>query len=238
MPVEYTVVLVEPEFEGNVGSVARAMKNFGFPKLMLVNPPELGGEARAMAMHGFDLIEEAEVVDSFAEVDERFDFLVGTSAVVAGDKNSLRVPLTPDQINPEVEGKVALIFGREKYGLHNEEIKQCDILLTIPAANEYPTLNLAQSVVVILYEISKTQHLDNLEGKKFEKANRQSKKVMRDYFNQLVDAVLYQNFERRIAKKTFQQLAGRSFISGKESYTLIGVFRKAAERLQKQKSVK
>ncbi|MEA1925224.1 MAG: RNA methyltransferase [Candidatus Altiarchaeota archaeon] len=233
----FSVVLVEPRYGGNVGSVARVMKNFGFQKLVLVNPPKLGGEARAKAMHAKDLLGKARVVDSFSDIEKDFDFLAGTTSETGKDKNHLRNPVFPEElVNAlDLNGEIALVFGREDYGLLNEELKACDLLVSIPASREYPTMNLAVSVAVILYEISR-QKTRNEYGKlkKFQKADRMEKNVLLDGFNDLVDCVHDQDFNRRLAKKTFKQVIGRAFISGREAFNLTGVFRKASERIKKR----
>ena len=231
--VEFFVVLVGPKYQGNIGSVARLMKNFGFTNLVLVNPPKLEGEARAMAMHGIDILKGAEVVKNFNKLKGKFDFLVATSAVIAGDSNAMRSPVTPDELGNslDLDGKVGILFGREDTGLSNDEIKECDMLVTIPASDEYPTLNLSQSVAIILYELSKASNRKGL--RKFRKAKKIEKDVILDKFNRLVDSVYREDFRRRVAKKTFRQLIGRAFISGLEATTLTGVFRKAFEKRKK-----
>jgi len=231
--VEFFVVLVKPKYQGNVGSVARLMKNFGFRELVLVKPPKLEGEARAMAMHGLDILKGAKVLKDFGELKDRFDFLVATSAVIAGDSNAMRSPVTPEELGNslDLDGKVGILFGREDTGLSNDEIKECDMLVTIPASDDYPTLNLSQSVAIILYEISKLSGRKRL--RKFRQAKKIEKDIMLKKFNALVDAVYREDFRRRVAKKTFKQLIGRAFISGLEATTLIGVFRKAFERKKK-----
>jgi len=231
--VEFFVVLVKPKYQGNIGSVARLMKNFGFRNLVLVKPPKLEGEARAMAMHGRDILKGAEVLKDFGELKDRFDFLVATSAVIAGDSNAMRSPVTPDELGNslDLDGKVGILFGREDTGLSNDEIKECDVLVTIPASNEYPTLNLSQSVAIILYEISRLS--DRKKLRKFRKAKKIEKDILLEKFNALVDSVYREDFRRRVAKKTFKQLTGRAFVSGLEATTLIGVFRRASERKKK-----
>ncbi|OYT53697.1 MAG: rRNA methyltransferase [Candidatus Altiarchaeales archaeon ex4484_2] len=220
----FSVVLVESKYEGNVGSVARVMKNFGFQQLVLVNPPKLGGEARARAMHAQDILKNARVVDSFRDMGKEFDFLAGTTSEAGADKNHLRNPVFPEELVNALdsEGEIALVFGREEYGLLNEELKACE-------------MNLAVSVAVILYEISRQRtRREYGKLKKFQKADRIEKNVLLDKYNNLVDCVHNQDFNRRLAKKTFKQVMGRAFISGREAFNLTGVFRKATERIKKR----
>jgi tRNA/rRNA methyltransferase len=232
----FSVVLVEPKYEGNVGSVARVMKNFGFSELILVNPPRLGKEARSMAMHGRDVLDNSRVFDGFKRLEEEFDFLIATTAVIASDKNPLRTPMPLQDLNNalEVEGRIGLVFGREDHGLYNEEIEACDLLVSIPTNPGYPTLNLSHSVAVILYELSRLGLEDKRKKmKKFRKADLVEKKILLEKFDFLVDSVHSREQDAKLAKKTFRQLIGRAFISGRESFTLIGLFRKTLKKMGK-----
>jgi tRNA/rRNA methyltransferase len=227
-------VLVEPKYGGNVGSVARVMKNFGFSRLVLVKPPELGSDARANAMHGINVLENAWTTGSLEEVQDKVDFLVATTAKPAGDGNTLRTPVMPWQLENalESEGKVGLVFGREDYGLLNSEIELCDLLVTIPANPEYQTLNIAQAVGVLLYELAKDSMALKLDKKKFRELDGDRKRVLLENIDGVVDVIYDREFENKLAKKTFRQLVGRAFISGREAQTLIGLLRHVREKLE------
>ncbi|ODS43069.1 MAG: hypothetical protein MSIBF_01525 [Candidatus Altiarchaeales archaeon IMC4] len=225
----FSVVLVEPRYQGNIGSVARVMKNFGFRNLVMINPPEVESEARAYAAHAQELLKGAVILKDFSQLKIRFDFLVATTAQVASDKNSLRTPVLPDDLKnaAALDGDVALIFGREDYGLYNEEIAACDLLVSIPADSQYPTLNLSQSVAILLYELSKPENSKRLRSmRKCRKANKIEKDVLLKNIDELVDKTYGQEFEGRLAKKTFRQIIGRAFISGREAFTLVGLFKR------------
>jgi tRNA/rRNA methyltransferase len=231
----FHVVLVEPRYDGNIGSVARVMKNFGFKNLALVNPPPIGAEGRKNSMHARDLMEGARIFKSFGEAAEAYDFLVGTSAKVAGDANTLRTPVYPEELAKALgsKGKVALVFGREDCGLHNGELDRCDMQVTIPARDEYPTLNLSHSVGIILYELSKLANKRGRGGKKLRPLSAVQKRYMLKFFDELVEAMYQWDFEQRLTKRTFRQIIGRAFISGRESKTMTGVFRTAKEKIGK-----
>ncbi len=231
---EFSVILVNPKYDGNIGSVARVMKNFGFNKLVLVKPPELGREARAKAMHARGIIENAERAESLKKLKDKFDFLVATSAISATDKNPWRTPILPENLETSLDkrGSVGLVFGREDRGLTNEEIECCDLLVTIPANPEYPTLNLAQAAGIVLYEISRMEMRHRRKGKKYKPLDLVEKKIMLEKFDAVVDKTHSGGFERKLLKKTFRQLVSRAFVSGREAHGLIGLFRKAAERIE------
>jgi TrmH family RNA methyltransferase len=234
---EFAVVLVEPKYEGNIGSAARVMNNFGFRELVLVKPPEIGREARKMAMHSHDILESAKIVNSLEDVKDDFDVIVGTSAVIATEKNVRRTPITPDQLGNSVnaKGKVAILFGREDYGLLNEEIDLCDLLVTIPANPEYPTLNLAQSVAVLLYELRKLSFKEKLlKKKKRYDLDGKEKDILLESYGALVDLVHTEDFRRRLAKKTFKEMLGRAFVSRAEATTLIGIFKRVRRKIKNE----
>ncbi len=234
----FHIVLVEPKYGGNIGSVARAMANFGFKNLAMVKPPKIGLEGRKSAMHARELMEGARVFKTFKDVVGAYDFLVGTTAKIAGDSNKLRTPVLVEELSKSLDtkGRIALVFGREDHGLLNEELELCDALITIPTHQGYPTLNLAQSVGVVLYELSKVENKKIYERrKKFRLLSKVEKDVLFRFYDDLVDEIYEMKFENGLAKRTFKTLVGRAFMSGREAKTLTGLFRKSAERLKRRK---
>ncbi|MEM8995224.1 MAG: TrmH family RNA methyltransferase [Acidobacteriota bacterium] len=154
-PQQITVVLVRPREEGNVGSVARAMANMGLGELILVEPAAaLGGIARGFGVGAWPVLDGARRAPSLADALADAELAVGTSSgrnrplkkhpVV--DARGLAGALSPAR-------RVALVFGPEDSGLRRDEIDQCDLLVRIPCAAEHPTLNLAQAVLLIAYEL-------------------------------------------------------------------------------------
>lgn len=156
--LELYFILVEPAVPGNVGSVARALKNMGFENLRLVNPcSHLAPEALMMAHGAHDILQNASVFHHFSEAVSDLDFLIGTTA----KKRRVRYNYHPPEALPEILlskksllQKVGIVFGREEHGLHNEELEKCDILTSIPMAVTYPSLNLAQSVMIYAWELA------------------------------------------------------------------------------------
>ncbi|MBN2263335.1 MAG: tRNA/rRNA methyltransferase [Prolixibacteraceae bacterium] len=154
----FKFLLIEPSTPGNVGAAARAIKTMGFDQLCLVNPCEyLSGEAQWLAHGSIDILEKAEVYPSFDAAIEGLDFVIGTTAKQRSVKEDY-LPL--NGIKKILENKcnsiekVGIIFGREDSGLRNEELKKCDLVSSIPLKTTYPSLNLAQSVMLYAYELS------------------------------------------------------------------------------------
>ncbi|NLB54473.1 MAG: RNA methyltransferase [Lentisphaerae bacterium] len=150
------VVLVRPIYGGNVGSVCRAMANFGVSELTLVNPQNLNmDEAKAMACWAQTTLKNAKTLSSINEAIADCIMVCGTTARLGLYRQHSYMPrtITPKIQTTATEGKVALIFGPEDSGLSNDDIAPCTHLLQIPSTPEYSSLNLSHAVSVCLYEL-------------------------------------------------------------------------------------
>lgn len=149
------IVLVNTRHAGNIGSAARIMKNLGFESLILVNPTSRAGlEAVRMARGAEELIETAVIVTS---LEEALSHAVRAYAVTRRPRKISKTVFTPAQAVAQMAShaneRTALVFGSEKLGLSGKEIALCGALIQIPSSQASPSLNLAQAVAVILYEI-------------------------------------------------------------------------------------
>lgn len=152
------VVLVEPEGEINVGSVARLCKNFVVDQLYIVNPKIDLKKSYEFAVKGSGYLENARIVNSLEEALEGMDIKISTSSIADKPGDLMRKSVKPWEIGQLVHQKnVALVFGRESVGLTRQEIGMTDFLVHIPANPEYPVMNLSHSVGILLYEIYKFQ---------------------------------------------------------------------------------
>jgi tRNA/rRNA methyltransferase len=153
------VVLVRPHFAGNVGSVARVMKNFGLTDLVLVAPfaRHLDDEARRMSTHGESILHAARIVETLDEAVADCQAVLGTSGMVDGLFREQHYGRPDEMFAGFAEtldaGPQAIVFGPEPSGLSNAEIARCHGLIRIPTDHEYTSLNLAQSVAICLYEM-------------------------------------------------------------------------------------
>ncbi|MBI2077799.1 MAG: RNA methyltransferase [Euryarchaeota archaeon] len=229
----FRIVLVEPKYEGNVGSVARVMMNFGQSELVLVNPPPLKNEAQARAMHAWGIVENALRVETVAAAIEGCDYVVGTSARIPGpEKTYLRNPIDARDFPPRIapmNGRVALLFGREDFGLFNEELELCDLLLTIPTSDAYRSLNLAQAIGVVLYEI-----YVQLAEKPVRELTPMSEEMRRHFqgmFDRLIEAMRMPEHQERNAKTAYRKLFGRAVPSAWEYFVLMGILRRTLVEL-------
>jgi len=149
------IVLVEPQVPGNVGAAARAIKNMGLSKLVLVRPWfHNHPQTRYMAHGSEDVLENAVVVDTLGDA-------VAESVLVAGTSRRRRhntAFLNPRHaagpiLEAATAGPVSVVFGREDKGLTNDELRSCQLFISIPSSREQPSLNLSQAVMVIAYEL-------------------------------------------------------------------------------------
>src|SRR3989338_5807423 len=132
------IICIESQIPGNLGAIARAMKNFDFENLVLLNPKcnHLDKEALDRATHAKEILLKAKVVKKL-----EYDTLIGTTAILGTDYNLVRTPITPEALaQMDLKGNVGLIIGREADGMRNEELKICDIVVSIPTSKKYPTM--------------------------------------------------------------------------------------------------
>lgn len=160
------IVLVETSHSGNIGAVARAMKNMKLANLWLVNPNSFPDEASyARAAGASDILDRARVVPTLDEALEDCVMVLGTSA--RGRKIPWPVVPPPDAAAIAAEnslaGPVALVFGRENHGLSNDELHRCHYHIHIPSNPDYSSLNLAMAVQIMCYEL-RMLYLRNLES--------------------------------------------------------------------------
>ena len=150
------VILVRPRRGGNVGQVARAMKNMGFSDLWVVAPrTPVGKVGTRMAAHAGDVLAARRTVGSLAEAVGDCVLTIGT---VGRETARHEKPLDPEgfvaqALEAAAGGPVALVFGPEDHGLSNAELDQCQKFVTLPTSSAYASLNLAQAVLLCCYEL-------------------------------------------------------------------------------------
>ena len=249
-----TVVLHRPSSAENIGAVARALKNFGLSRLAVVEPPSWQGlprgggpgrareevlaRARKTARHAADLLERASLHPDLAAALAPATWSCGTtSRAVAG-----RPRLSPRDLASEVArlgtgGEVAIVFGEERRGLSDRELELCQAVCTIPTASAYDSMNLAQAVAVVAYELSQAQgegaHLAQGGGASApEKARHATLEALWSRLTAILTAVGYlnpQNPEHILAD--WRRLLGRAEPSQREVELLVAAARAIERRI-------
>ncbi|HEV8361193.1 MAG TPA: RNA methyltransferase [Candidatus Thermoplasmatota archaeon] len=233
MAPRLVVVLVRPKHPGNVGSVARVLRNFGLEELWLVEPCALGEDARRMAMHAWDLLDRARTLDRLEDALEDLDLAVGTASDLASNEKHdyIRVPMAlrafGDRVH-ELEGTVGLVFGPEDFGLTNAELELCDALITIPAHPQHPSLNLSHAVAVVCYELTQARH----PVKRPRQASREEQEKLLEFVDRILDHLQLPEHRKRTTRLTFRKLLGRAMLSKWEYHRLMGVFNGALRAME------
>ena len=243
--LSFDIVLVQPEHAGNIGSVARVMKNFNFNNLVIFNPLEKinkihSYESQGFAMHGKDILLNAEIVSldhqpdhihKFKAFMEQYDLIIATTAKGKHYRNIRRMPIFPENLKLPVSKKplnIAILFGKESRGLTNEEIEIADILLRIPTGNTYTSLNLSHACGIILYEIfNKLNQVSLGRGQNpVLVADKEDKKIFYAILKKLIEKLKIRTHKKDNVTFAFKNILERALITKKELSLIMGVFSK------------
>ncbi len=216
-----SVIFVEPESAGNIGSIARCMKNFGGGQLILVNPCSLEG-AEKMAMHASDVLEKVTITTNLEDALALVDTSVATTSKTEG---LARMALTPQEVKA-IPGKVGIVIGRESSGLTNEEVERCDFVVYIPTSEEYPVMNAASACCIILYELFRPT-----EGERKYESNLQKKKILEE-FEKIATLIEKRKYRKRIWKIVIKRVITKAFLTDRETTVLLGFFRRIRQVLE------
>jgi len=243
--ISFTVVLVQPEHSGNIGSIARVMKNFNFANLTVFNPIEavdkiFTHETQGYAMHGKDILYGAELIafenqaKHIQKLDEylkQFDLVIASTAKGEHYTNLKRLAIFPEELTipiPEKPMNIAILFGKESRGLTNEEISLADILIRIPTSNDYPTLNLSHACGIILYEIFKKITIVNIGRGKHPVllADKEDRVMLYNFVNKLIQKLQTRTYKEKNVYHAFKNIFERAIMSKKELSLITGFFSK------------
>jgi TrmH family RNA methyltransferase len=251
--LSFTVVLVRPENSGNIGSIARVMKNFNFKELVIFNPIEsvhkiLSYETQGFAMHVKNILTNSEIIElknqtqhlkEFEIFLKKFDYVIATTAQGKSYSNVRRLAIFPDDLKLPLSAnpvKIAILFGKESRGLTNEEISLADILLRIPTSNKYPALNLSHACGIILYEIFKKINILKIGRGKHPVliANREDRLLLLKIIKQIIGKLKIRSYKEENVFFAFRNIIGRSIMSKKELSLMLGLFSKFNTLLEKK----
>ena len=233
------VVLVGTTHPGNIGATARAMKNMGILDLALVEPKEFPSDvATFRSKAAKDILEKASLHTSLEEAISECELVVGTSA------RGRTVPwpvLNPREAAEEMHksslnGKVAIVFGREDRGLTNEELGLCNFHVHIPSDPEYSSLNLSQAVQILAYEIRLSYLQDRHVNKEYwdvELANNEQTERLINHMDELMQEVDFYDVEnpRKLLVRV-RRFFKRSKIDVMEANIFRGLFATIQKKLK------
>jgi TrmH family RNA methyltransferase len=225
-----SIILIEPEWPSNIGAVARVMANLDFKDLILVaprcDPTHL--DAIKRSKHAVDILKKAKIRKTIPKC----DLLIATTSKLGSDYNIPRLPISPEQLVKKLNikaiknKKIGLVFGREGEGLHNDEIRKCDMIVTIPTSTKYAAMNLSHSVAIILYELSKISDKKKV-GENLPIISAQEKKKLLQLIDSRINKMKFQTTDKKKNMKLlWRKLIGKSFLTKREAFGLFGFFRK------------
>lgn len=227
------IILVEPQDAGNVGATARAMKNFGYTDLWIVGGKQRLDDVSAWwAAGATDVVDGASRAGTLGEALADCHMTVATTAVRARQVFEQLTPEDVARVASETLGeehRLALVFGRERSGLTGAEVALCQRTAAIPTWPEFPTMNLAQSVVVFCYELGKGLRPPPAPR---EPAPHQLTRELVTQTRALLTDIDYfgdKNPDRICAE--LQALAGRAGLSMREASLLLSLVRKVSSRI-------
>jgi len=222
------VIMVRPRGSGNIGSVARAMKNVGARELAIVGQARTRSFwARAMAVHGREILSAAKCHNTIREAIADCSLVIGTTCRSGLYRKHSQ---TPRQVAPQIvaaaqTAKVALLFGPEDHGLSNKDLEHCQLLLTIPTHPDYPSLNVAQAAVICLYElyVASLTHRQDSEIKRAEA--EQIERLFDIMRNSLLKIGFLDSENPEHMLLAFRRIFGRAGLEEKDVRILTGMFR-------------
>ena len=222
------IVMVRPRGSGNIGSVARAMKNTGINDLAIVGSARTQSFwAKAMAVHGRDILADAKCYPTIREAIADCTLVVGTTCRPGLYRSHSQAPreVAPAMVEAAAKGKVALIFGPEDHGLSNKDLEHCQLLITIPTHPDYQSLNVAQAAVICLYEFYVASLAPATESG-VERACAEDIERLFDIMRQSLLKIGFldsENPEHMLL--AFRRILGRAGLEAKDVRILTGMFR-------------
>ena len=215
------IIIVEPKNPGNLGAIARLMKNFGLKDMTVVNINRIPSEDLFRSMKGSEILSKCRMVSSLQDAIKGLDYVVGTSGVKSDSpKEVLRNYLEPKEfvrLTSEINGKIGIVLGREDIGLVNEELGMCDFFVHIPADDEYPILNVSSAAAILFYEMFGIGN-----KKKIETISRRENDRLIEKFRQ---SLIENNYPKHRVQKTtllFRRVISRAILSPYEYRILMG----------------
>jgi len=232
------VVLVAARNPLNIGAAARAMSNFGFPHLRVVNPYDAGFREARSAVGASALLARAEECKTVAEAVADCTLVVGTTAV---RHRELQHPLRRLEYGARLirkqvgSGRVALLFGSEKFGLSNATLSHCHWLMRIPTCDENISMNLGQAVAVCLYELIR----DGKAARQTEKVKRATAAEFERITTTLLEAMRASGYldRRPIAdvEERMRRLVRRLDLPARDAVVWLGILRQIMWKLRSEK---
>lgn len=255
---QFSAAIVEPEFALNVGYLARIMANFGLKQLYVISKeknPLDEKQALRFSSHGYQFIERIRYLERLDQLRERFDILVGTTAIRGKRKSNItrktysleqsipivRRALERSQVGPnrraltDSHEAICVVFGRDTTGLTNEELRKCDYNITISSGMKYNTLNVSHAAAILFFAFQsyfkRISHSNNQTVTEREPTRKEKERVV-TLFEELAEVSDFQDYKKSKLHETITRLLDRSSPSLRELYLLMGLASKARTKIK------
>ena len=222
-------ILNKPQLSENIGACARAMKNFNFSKLVVINPKTSfpNDKIYATSVGAKDIIQQAKVYDNFEDSLPNFDYLIATSSRFR-NKNIKHININ-ELKKIKLNKKIGFIFGCEASGLSNNEISYANCTMNIPSNNNFKSLNLSHSLILVCYNLFNLINNKNITYEKSNKIKNASKKQIKAMMDLCINNLNKKNFftpkeKKAIMLENLRNIFYRSDLSEKETRILSSVF--------------
>ena len=194
-------ILHKPQLSENIGACARAIKNFNFKKLVLINPKPIfpNDKILATSVGAKDVINQSKNYDNLEKAISKIDIVIATSARFR-NKNVKHINLD-DLKKIDFKRKIGFLFGSEASGLSNEEVSYADYTLQIPSNSKFKSLNLSHSLVIVAQTVSYLISINKVDFQKSKKIQKATKKEISNMLNFCLSTLEKQNFFKQKAKK-------------------------------------
>lgn len=232
------IVLVGITHAGNIGAIARVMKNMSLKHLVLVSSTDCGPEteAPALASGAYDIVEHAQKRDDLHSAIADCAMAVGTSGRLGAKRSATYTPaqLVPELLACALSGPVACVFGRESKGLSNEELNMCTHHLIIPTDAEFASLNVAHAVAVVAYEMfHRACKPTGFQAKKFTPAAVASREQMYEHVQDvLVKTAFVRSPKNLDMLRDIRRILNSAQMDERDVQIMRGVFRKIGNRIR------
>ena len=232
-----SILLVRPRYPENIGSVARAMKNMELTRLIVVGGcSPLHQDAHKLASGAEDILDRAEEFPTLREAISETGCVVGMTCRGGKERSPLLTPkdLMEELIPISEKNSIGLVFGSEREGLTNEELSLCHLFVRIPSADAFPSLNLAQAVMVLCYELFQTSTTIQKET-----GSLASSELLERMFENMERTLVAIGFldakhPKRIMR-VLRKIFGRSHMDEREVQILQGIWSKMDWHLKRDK---
>jgi tRNA/rRNA methyltransferase len=231
MQNKFGFILVNPQLGENIGSCARALKNFGFSDLNIVKPRDVwpNTKARMTSVGAYDIIKSAKLFDTVDQAVKKFDIVLATSARRRDiQKKHISVSSFSNFLKKYNKANIGIMFGPEASGLSNHDLSLANFIIQVPTANRLTSLNLSHAVIVVCYEIFKSTHFKKEKKVKIlnKLASKKSIQNMIIFLEKLLDQKKF--FKPPEKKKSMilniNNIFGRLELSEKEMRILFSIF--------------